>query len=142
MKDIKLNYKKIAEQIKSIHLIAREKKWIPYYDKELDSFYFTPNTIDSKYFLQAIGEELLVYVDEDSNIGGIFAEYFGNNLASHDEKFKPFKKIIVQKQKLTQEIKILLLSTFEASLLEAITPKFSLRQSDQKDNIKISSDYL
>lgn len=123
MKNIKLNYKKIASQITSIHEIAKKGSWIPYYDEELDEFYMAPESIDGKYFLQEIGKEFLVYVDEKSNVGGVFIEYFQNNLSSHDAKFKPFKKIVKEGKKFNKENTTILLSTIESALLEAILPK-------------------
>ncbi|HVZ67239.1 MAG TPA: hypothetical protein VG917_03165 [Patescibacteria group bacterium] len=123
----KLNLNKIVNQVKDLHRIAKENSWVPYYDAQLDEFYFSPKVIDKKYTMQAIGDEFLVYVDQNSNLGGVYINYFNNNLSSHDPKFKPFKRIFAKHQKINSENKTLLLNTIEAALLETIaTPKFNL----------------
>lgn len=116
-----INYQKVQDQIKSLHSISSKKSWITSYDAELDQFYMSPKEISSNFTLHSLGEDFLVYLDKNSNIGGIFIEYFRNNLASHDEKFKPFKQLVKEDHKLNSTNKTFLLNTLEAALLEAVT---------------------
>lgn len=117
------DYKKIAEQISNLEALSHQESWATYYEKDFDALYISPEVIDKRYSLLEIGDEMMVYIDENSNLGGIFIEYFRNNLASHNKKYKPFKKLIGREKKLSKDNETLLLSTVEASLLEVLVPK-------------------
>lgn len=97
MNNLNINIKKLTEQIASIDTISKEKNWSFYYDMEMDSLYFSPNKINKKYSLYSLTNEFSVYIDKESNFGGIFIEYYKSNMTSHDQKFKKFREIFTKK---------------------------------------------
>lgn len=74
-----------------------DKKWSFLYDNELDSLYYSPKEMGSNYVLHSLGKEISVFVDKDSNLGGLFIEYYKSNLTSHEDGFKVFSNIFTKK---------------------------------------------
>lgn len=93
---IKLDLKKLEKQVADIDLISKEQNWSYNYDEELDFLYFSPKQIKNGYNLFSVGNDFSVYVDKNSNLGGVFIEYYRSNLSSHEEKFKPFKNLFIR----------------------------------------------
>jgi len=93
---IKLDLKKLERQVADIDQISKQQNWSYTYDSELDYLYFSPKQIENGFSLFSVGDDFSVYVDKESNIGGIFIEYYRSNLSSHEEKFKPFKNLFVK----------------------------------------------
>jgi hypothetical protein len=117
---ITLDTQKLLQQIAQINKLAKEKGWEFYYDSQLDSLYYSPETIESHFSLFSISNEFSVYIDNQSNVGGIFIEYYKNNLASHDDKFKPFVNLFTNSRQIPQKKKekeILLSEVIKAELL-------------------------
>lgn len=129
MNNMRLNYKKLAGQVEKLHEIAQKNGWKAQYDQELDEFYFAPISVDKKYYLRQINNDLFMYLDGDSNIGGLFIEYFINNLTSHDIKYEPFNKAIKKDNGLDKEDSIMFLSTVKAELLQALIPKITTKKT-------------
>ena len=101
--------------------------WQLKYDEDLDSLYYSPDTIPSNFTLFSLNDEFSVFVDENSNVGGVFIEYYKNNLTTHEEKFKPFKRIFLEKAnhfttipKKLEEKAILLKEVLKAEILSEI----------------------
>src|SRR6266702_3275722 len=67
--------KKTVCEPEFIYPAYKEKNRFCYYS-QLDSLYFSPAKIQPHYSLFSINDELSVYIDKDSNIGGIFIEYY------------------------------------------------------------------
>lgn len=94
---ININIKKITEQVIKIDSFIDKKKWTYKYDKELDSLYLSPGRIPSSYTVFSVGDEYSLFVNKSSKLGGIFIEYFKNNLTSHEPKMKIFKRMFDSK---------------------------------------------
>lgn len=94
---IKINTKKLSLQIANMETLSRKNKWSYHYDANLDSLYFSAKKVEAGYMLFSINNELSIYVDKNSDLGGVFIEYYQSNLASHDDRFKPFAKIFTKK---------------------------------------------
>jgi hypothetical protein len=92
-KAINLDLTKLSKQIASLESISKKKKWKFYYDADLDNLYLTPDVVKKNCVLYSVNDEFSVYVDKNSNVGGVFVEYFKSNLSSHDIRFKEFKNI-------------------------------------------------
>ncbi|RJQ38651.1 hypothetical protein C4559_00910 [Candidatus Microgenomates bacterium] len=90
---IKLNIKKLSEQVASLEDISKKKKWQFFYDSDLDQLYLTPDVVKKDCVLYSVNNEFSIYVDKQSNIEGVFVEYFKTNLSSHNSRFKAFNNI-------------------------------------------------
>ena len=129
-KAINLDLTKLSKQIASLDTISKKKKWKFYYDADLDNLYLTPDRVKRDCVLYSVNDEFSVYVDRNSNIGGVFVEYFKSNLSSHDKRFKAFSnlftlradgtKTVPQKKEKSAEI-LKELVTLEDQLTEAYT---------------------
>lgn len=118
-----IDIKKLAEQVADLENISAKNKWTYSYDEELDSLYFSPKKIDDKFLIFTPNEEIGIYIDDKSNLGGIFIEYYKSNLTSHEEKFKPFKFIFNNKDKSTKNSRskqIILSEVIKAELLSSL----------------------
>lgn len=96
-KTININPQKLADQFTRIGDIARDKKWSFLYDGELDSLYYSPKKMKSDFVLHSLGKEISVFIDRDSNLGGLFVEYYNSNLTTHEDEFKEFSNIFTEK---------------------------------------------
>jgi hypothetical protein len=124
---ININIKKVAKQIACIDEIAKKNSWVYSYDEDIDCLYYSPEKIDESCSLLSLDNEFTMYIDKDSNLEGIFIEYYKSNLASHDEKFKEFANIFTKKNNHVKGVadnkknKLLLLSeTIKAEMLSNI----------------------
>lgn len=118
-----LDFSKLAKQVACIDGISKEKNWSYYYDDELDSLYFSPKKVGDDFLLFSLTDEFSVFVDKDSNLGGVFIEYYMRNLSSHEEKFKPFKNLFQNKKRESKKDKqnvVLLSEVLKAELLSGI----------------------
>jgi hypothetical protein len=137
-KTITINIQKLLKQIAEINNLAKEKNWKYSYDSQLDSLYFSPSKIQPHYSLFSINDELSVYVDRDSNIGGVFIEYYKSNLTSHDEKYKTFANLFTNRRQLPKNKRAketLLSEVIKAELLADLV-------KTEKNSIKIPVAYL
>lgn len=94
---IKIDRQKLTKQIASLKQIAKKEKWVYLYDKVLDQLSYIPKMIKSNYVLYSLTNEFSVYVDKNSNLKGIFVEYYRSNLATHDKEFKEFMSLFRKK---------------------------------------------
>jgi len=93
---LKINYNKIGQQIAEIEKIAKEKKWEFFYDEDVDNLYYAPKKITKEFSLFSVSNEFSIYVDEESNVGGVFIEYYKSNLGSHEKAFKPYINVFTK----------------------------------------------
>jgi len=122
---INLDLKKLAQQVAAIDTISKKDGWSYHYDEELDSLYFSPRQVANKFTLYFVSDDFSVYVDNKSNLGGIFIEYYKSNLSSHEDKFRPFKTIFTKtmnKPEFKQK-KILLSEVLKAEILAELVNK-------------------
>jgi hypothetical protein len=85
---ISFQTEKVLEQLKRLDEIAAEKKWV-FRVNELDQAIFSPDRVPSGSILFPIDDEKNLYIDADSNVNGIFIEYFSTNFLQHETQFKP-----------------------------------------------------
>ena len=99
MKKININKDTLAKDISCLYDRIKNGVWSYFYDKELDSLYITPKEgIKGKFDLLSVNPEMYVYVDKNSNLGGVMISYFKSNLTNHDELFKQFKTVFTKKE--------------------------------------------
>ncbi|MCA9371513.1 hypothetical protein KC726_01310 [Candidatus Woesebacteria bacterium] len=95
-KTIKLNYNKLQKQLAKMDKIAKENNWIFSYEEDTDSLYFSPKKIERRFKLHSLNDEMSIYIDNNTNLGGVFIEYYKANLATHEEVFKDFKNVFTK----------------------------------------------
>lgn len=98
----KINLKKLQQQIADIETISKKNGWSFVYNEDLDHLYFSPREIPKGFSLLDV-DDFYVFVDEESNLGGIFIEYYKANLSSHEKEFKPFKNLFDKGTKKTKD---------------------------------------
>lgn len=122
---IKLDAKKLSSQIAGLRAIAKQEKWTVYYDDDVDQLFFTPKVIPKDSFLVTFNDDISLYLTKNSEIKGLFIEYFSHNFVRHDKDIKPAVDILFdgtentpKDKKLAKEvvIKELELKTIEAVL--------------------------
>ena len=86
---IKLDAKKLSRQIASIRSLAEKNKWIVEYDRSLDQLFFAPKVIPKGTFLVTVDNDISIYINKDSDVKGLFIEYFSHNFVEHDKEIKP-----------------------------------------------------
>ncbi len=129
---IKVNTKKLESQIAEIETIATNKNWHFAYDADLDSLSLSPKQISPEFSLFSLNNEFSMYIDKDSNLGGLFIEYYKTNLTTHDVKFKRFKDLFNNKDNTIylknrhKEDAILLSEVLKAELLSQLIKKDSI----------------
>src|SRR5258708_3590647 len=94
---IKINNKKLIKQIAKLKEIAGKEKWFYLYDKKLDQLSYAPKVLQSNYVLYSLTDDFTVYIDSQSNLKGLFIEYYSSNLAEHELEFKQFVNAFSEK---------------------------------------------
>lgn len=118
-----INVPKLIHQFSQLKEISNKNNWKYHYDDNSDALYFSPVRIEDKFTLFSIGDEFHVFVDQKSNLGGIFIEYYNSNLVSHEDVFKQFKDkfiIGIEKDRKKQEKKVLLTEVLKAEILSQL----------------------
>lgn len=95
-KTIILNNLKIEKQIADIENVAKTNKWVYQYDPKLDYLYYAPEKIPNGFVLHSLNDDINIYVNNNSEVGGLFIEYFKFNLTSHEAKYKVFANIFTE----------------------------------------------
>jgi hypothetical protein len=94
---IEINNILLAKNVANLYDLVKSEKWRYFYDDDLDQLYITPKEGVKKNFnLVSVSQELSVYLDNSSNLGGVMISYFVSNLTNHDDLFEPFKKIFTK----------------------------------------------
>lgn len=99
---LSLNSDKLLTQLASLDEMAKEHDWKFTYLDDVDQFFYAPAIIPDNSFIYSFNDEYSVYVDKDSNIQGIFVEYFKTNLTEHEKSFKQFFKVAEGKATTTE----------------------------------------
>src|SRR5262249_26530361 len=73
------------------------KDWSYSYFTDTDELYFSPPQIPKNTFLHSISNEFSVYLDKDSNVHGLFIEYFKTNFLEHEAEFAGLSKLLTSK---------------------------------------------
>ncbi|OGZ33771.1 MAG: hypothetical protein A3I88_02990 [Candidatus Portnoybacteria bacterium RIFCSPLOWO2_12_FULL_39_9] len=94
------NNKKILDFIYHFNKIARGEKWVSRYDIESDSLSFTVPKLPDDARIKYLGDEVAFYLTKDSNIKGIFIEYFKSNFIKHHKDFRQLLKDIEKKKEM------------------------------------------
>jgi hypothetical protein len=88
---------KILSQMLNLRDLAQKGSWELAYDEDNDSLYYAPNRIPKGSRLFNFGDEFAVYLDEDSNINGLFIEYFESNFTQHEKEYKKIVTLLDKK---------------------------------------------
>ena len=93
----KIDLKKVLKQVIRLKELAKKEIWQLYYDSELDSLYFIPEKLPKDVVLMDLGGDYNLYLSEESNLHGIFIEYFKSNYLMHEKELKDIKDIFTVK---------------------------------------------
>jgi len=91
--------KKILNFISRLSDVAKERKWISHYDADSDSLVVRNPSLSKDVKKRYITVEFAFYLNDKSNIEGIFIEYFISNFIAHHKEFKPIAKKLKKKAK-------------------------------------------
>lgn len=91
---IKLDFNKIIKQLADLKGLAIRQMWKFLYDKELDHLYLAPKVIPKGTFLHSLNKEFALYLDKDSNVHGVFIEYFATNFIEHEKEFRKLSSLL------------------------------------------------
>lgn len=99
-----MDKKKILDFIFKFKKRVKEEGWIPSYDVEADSFAYhvknLPNDVRKRYF----GNEIALYLTPNSEVKGVFIEYYLSNFLTHHESLAELKKEIEKKAKENKDV--------------------------------------
>lgn len=95
---VKLDTKKLSKQVASIRDIAKKENWKVDYDKDIDQLFFTPKNIPKDTFLVSF-DDISLYLNKNSDVKGMFIEYFSHNFVEHDKDIKPAVHIFIDMPK-------------------------------------------
>ena len=93
-KIIQLNLNKVKTQLADLKNLASKNNWKYFYDKDLDQLSLSPKVISPEVFLHSLNKEIAIYLDKQSNVRGMFIEYFFSNFAEHEEEFKKLEELL------------------------------------------------
>ena len=74
--------------------LAQNGKWELSYDEDNDSLYYAPARIPKGTALFNFGSEFGIYIDGESNINGLFIEYFTSNFTEHEHEYKKIVELL------------------------------------------------
>lgn len=96
--------------------VATAQNWVSHYDKDSDSFVLrAPEIQNTKK--RYINDEFAFYLDDKSNVKGLFIEYFTTNLISHNEKNLGEIRTSIQEQEKTSKESIIELKKIDSRKL-------------------------
>lgn len=96
---VKLDAKKLSAQVANLRDIAKQDKWVANYDSDVDQFFFMPKSIPNDTFLVTFDDEISLYLNKESEVKGLFIEYFSHNFVEHDKEIKPAVDIWIENSK-------------------------------------------
>lgn len=126
------NKKEFIDLVGDLEAYAKVKNWSPIYDSDSDSFSLISSNISKTARIRyLIDNEIAFYVNKNSQIEGIFVEYFKSNFISHVKGLKtlvqnlPFSMVkanglIKLNKAKTQQILPVLENRMKRSLAERI----------------------
>ncbi|OGD30905.1 hypothetical protein A2833_03165 [Candidatus Azambacteria bacterium RIFCSPHIGHO2_01_FULL_44_55] len=83
---------KFTNLINSLSAIAEKDLWMPRYDKELDYFFWTRESVSKRAKLIQVSHEASLYVSPKGKIEGVLVEYLQSNFVEHNPTYKDFVK--------------------------------------------------
>jgi hypothetical protein len=102
---VTIDINKIADQWARIEDVAKSENWKYSYDIDTDNLYFSPKKLVGDLHPFTLKNDYTLLLDPESNVKGLFIEYFKNNLTSHDSRFKNMKNLFTKKgQNKTEKI--------------------------------------
>lgn len=116
---VELNKDKLLTQLANLRDIAKSNHWVLDYDKALDQFYYGLKKMPKHSFLFSIDDELNLYVTKNSDLNGLFIEYFSSNFIEHNKQLKPFLELVSkEKKKIDKEKAKLAKEAFQGDILK------------------------
>ncbi len=89
-----LNKKKILDFIANFSEIAKKNQWVSHYDADSDSLAIRTPKLSEDARKRYLNDEFAFYLDNQSEVEGIFIEYFVSNFVAHHKDFKDVAKDI------------------------------------------------
>ena len=86
-KELKLDRAKILSQLEGSQ--STSDGWVLEYDADVDQLFYGAKKIPKGYFLFQLNDELSLFVNKNSRVGGMFVEYFHDNYLEHNQELKP-----------------------------------------------------
>lgn len=83
---------KFTNLVNGLSAIAEQDNWIPRYDKSLDYFYWTKESLSKDTELIKISHEASLFISRDKKIEGVFVEYLKGNFIKHNGVYRDFLK--------------------------------------------------
>lgn len=83
------NKKEFIDLVGDLEAYAKVKNWSPIYDSDSDSLsLISPNISKTARVKYLLDNEIAFYVNKNSQIEGVFVEYFKSNFISHTKGLK------------------------------------------------------
>lgn len=98
--------KKILDSISRLSEIANKKNWISHYDTDSDSLAIRKPNLSKDAQKRYITDEFAFYLNSESNLEGIFIEYFISNFVQHHKDVKAIVKNLKKKVKEEEVIEL------------------------------------
>lgn len=99
MKKQKINNKKILDFIFKFQERVKKDGWVPSYDPEADSLAYRVEKLPADTRKKYFGEEIAFYLTPNSDVKGIFIEYYLSNFLEHQKELEELKKEVEQRIK-------------------------------------------
>jgi hypothetical protein len=115
-----INIQKVAEQCTDLIGLGNKNNWKFYYDEDCDCLYFTQPKMIKGLEPLTFKQDFSLFIDRNSNIHGMYIEYFNSNLVKHDKRFKDMQKIFDKKSKKNEIEKEHLLEIVSKDILSDI----------------------
>jgi hypothetical protein len=114
-----LDRDKILQQIARLPKLAEEKQWRFDYDAEIDELVFGLQTMPDGSFLFNVNDEINLFLTPDSEVQGIFIEYFKSNYIQHNKDLEPVLEVFEDgsRKKVDEEKDELAIDALEGKLL-------------------------
>lgn len=104
MKKQKINRKKILNFIFKFRERVKEEGWIPSYDPEADSLSYRVRKLPRNTRIKYFGKELALYLTPNSDVKGLFIEYYLSNFLAHQKGLTELKREVEQKTKKDRDV--------------------------------------
>lgn len=92
------NKKKILDFIANFSEIAKKNSWISHYDAESDSLAIRMPKLSPDARKRYLNDEFAFYLNDVSEVQGIFIEYFVSNFVAHHKDFKSVAKELKEQE--------------------------------------------
>lgn len=92
-----LDRQKIVTQLVRLSEHAQKNKWQYDYDPEVDELVYGISVMPDDSFLFSLNRELNLFLTPNSDVKGIFIEYFASNYIEHNQELRPALKVLEKK---------------------------------------------